>query len=111
MTEGWGGPSTESHWGEEGWQEHTEEPNGENGMAKKYILPGITSFPLPGEDVCEYKNYDRSNKTLCLRLGCCQFDQRDRLCYSNVYDGPCIRTSAMKSNLKSYTFLVNFDYR
>ena len=49
---------------------------------------------LPGEDVCEYQNYFRENETLCLSIGCCQFDRDEQLCYSDVGDSPCIRSGS-----------------
>ena len=55
-------------------------------------------FPLPvstGEQVCEFSNPDREDKTTCLALGCCHFNEDPfdeegfGKCWSSVGDGLC----------------------
>ena len=56
---------------------------------KLSMMESIKSY-LSGEDVCERKiSKQRSNRTLCMSIGCCQFDDTSRQCWSDVGDGPC----------------------
>merc|ERR1719340_159615 len=56
---------------------------------KLSMMESIKSY-LSGEDVCERKiSKQRGNRTLCMSIGCCQFDDTSRQCWSDVGDGPC----------------------
>ena len=57
---------------------------------EKLTMMGSIKSYLSGEDVCEHKiSQQRSNRTLCINLGCCYFDETSRQCWSDVGDGPC----------------------
>ena len=56
---------------------------------KLTMIESVKSY-LSGEDVCEHAiGQQRSNRTLCISLGCCQFDEMSRQCWSDVGDGAC----------------------